>query len=336
MADRGYFHPVILKDRIIPGNIFLAPLAGFSDRAFRHICISHGASFTYTEMVSCEGILRNNEKTTLLTAPADNEHLYGIQLFTSVPDSAARAVEKASKFNPTLFDLNCGCPVPKVVRSGAGAALLKEPEKIGKIIRSMYNATDHPITVKIRSGWDAESINYDETAAAAVENGAVMVTLHARTRTQGYSGTANRDHIEDLQKKTFVPVFASGDIYSPQAAAEVMAVTGCAGVIFARGALGNPFVFQQTQDYFKTGSYQQPDVPQKLHAALEHLEYARHYLGEARACKEMKKHLCSYTKGIPGGATLRNKIVHVEEYEEYREIFMIFFGNGDGGKKDIK
>lgn len=319
------FHPVTIRNSHIDGNIFLAPLAGYTDKAFRTMCIDTGASLTYSEMVSAEGIIRENRKTLELLTPAEGEHFFGVQIFTGHTDSAARSVEHVLRFNPSLIDLNCGCPVPKVVRSGAGAALLKDPEKLGRIVRSISGNTDVPVTVKIRTGWDEDSLNYIETAQAARENGAAMICLHGRTRKQGYSGSAGLEHIKQLKEYMDIPVFGSGDLFTPEAVRFMLENTGCDGVMIARGAIGNPFIFQQCRSLLE-GSVPTADTDdtQKIEAALKHLDLSIHYAGEARAVKEMRKHLCAYTKGIEGGAALRNRLVHTSNTAEIKSILSSF------------
>jgi len=319
------FHPVTIQNIHIDGNIFLAPLAGYTDKAFRTMCIDTGASFTYSEMISAEGIIRENRKSLELLKPAEAEHLFGVQIFTGHPDSAARSVEHVLRFNPSLIDLNCGCPVPKVVRSGAGAALLRDPEKLGRIVRSIAGNTDLPVTVKIRTGWDEESLNYVETAQAARENGAAMICLHGRTGKQGYSGPASLEHIKQLKKHMDIPVFGSGDLFTPAAVRFMLENTGCDGVMIARGAIGNPFIFQQCRSLLEASvPAADADDAQKIEAALKHLDLSIHYFGETRAVKEMKKHFCAYTKGIEGGADLRNRLVHASNTAELRRILSSF------------
>ena len=321
MRDSLY-HPVKVGNVTIPGNLFLAPLAGFTDKAFRSICLARGASFTYSEMVSAEALARNSEKTRLLMERADNEENLGIQIFLPDEDTARRALPEILKANPTVIDINCGCPVPKVVKNGAGAALMRKPEIIGKIVKSLTNETDIPVTVKFRTGWDLNTINFLEFADYAVRGGASLLTMHARTRSQGYSGEADWNLLQELKNNVNVPVIGSGNIFSPQDALKMLKKTGVDGVLFARGALGNPFIFNRTAELLKTGNLPQVlNLQGKIGTAWEHLLLTAKYKGEATACREMKKQLCSYTKGEPGSAALRNKIVHAESIAEYREIF---------------
>lgn len=323
----GFYHDIKLPGCKIPGNLFLAPIAGFSDAAFRSICMDAGASMGFTEMVSCDGIIRNGEKTIAIMKRALNEKQFAIQVFTADPETALKSVPAVLKFNPDVIDLNCGCPVPKVVKNGAGSALMKDLPRLKEIVAALKDgvgaagATQPAISVKIRSGWDSSSINYLETAQAAVDAGAEMVSLHSRTRVQGYSGKAAWEHLKRLKDSINVPIIGSGDLFSAEAALAMFEQTGCDGVMFSRGALGNPWIFEQTRHLLETGGLlTAPTDEQKIKTALKHLESAVDFLGENRACKEMKKHLCSYTKGTEGAAAIRNRIVHAASFAEYREI----------------
>jgi len=316
------FHSVKIGNVTIPGNLFLAPLAGFTDKAFRSICINHGASFTYSEMVSAEALSRDSEKTKKLMERADNEKLLGIQIFLPDADTAKRSIKELLKANPTIIDINCGCPVPKVVKNGAGSALMRTPEKIKEIVKIISEETNIPVTVKFRTGWDLNSINYLSFAEAAIKGGASSLTMHGRTRSQGYSGEADWKSIKTLKSEFNVPVFGSGNVFSVEDAKQMLEETGVDGVLFARGAIGNPFIFERTKNFLQ---YNEPMVNNsidiKIKTAMEHLNLTAHYKGEQTACREMKKQLCSYTKGEEGSAALRNKIVRAETLEEYKEIF---------------
>jgi tRNA-dihydrouridine synthase B len=307
------------------GILFLAPVAGYTDRAFRSLCVEFGADLTYTEMVSVEALVRDSAKTLALTEPAENEAEYAVQLFGAKPDSFARAAERIGDRRVSLIDVNCGCPVPKVIKSGAGSALLKSPELVREIASALSGATDVPVTVKIRSGWDSSRINYLETADAAISGGASAITLHARTREQGYAGTANWDHVKTLKdflvgRGSSVPVFGSGDLFRAADAVSMLARTGCDAVMFARGALGNPFIFRETEALLagaaETAAYR-PSIEEVVEAARRHFELSLEYSGERLTCMEMKKHLCAYFKGFPHAAELRSRIVLARTRADY-------------------
>jgi len=319
------FHPVKIGNMTIRGNLFLAPLAGFTDQAFRSICISNGASFTFTEMVSAEALARGSEKTQNLMRRAENEKLLGIQIFLSNADTAKRAIPEILKANPTVIDINCGCPVPKVVKNGAGSALMQNPKKIEKIISVLTDNTDIPITVKFRTGWDLNSINYLDFAESAVKGGASLLTMHARTRSQGYSGEADWESLKKLKSNFDIPVIGSGNVFRAEDALQMLETTGVDGILFARGAIGNPFIFEKTRQLLQgEDPDESDDINNKIPTAMEHLSLSIHYKGKNIACREMKKQLCSYTKGMEGAAAIRNRIVHAESTQEYREIFKKF------------
>lgn len=306
----------------LDGNLFLAPTAGYSDVPFREICTELGSNLNFTEMVSCEAIIRDNERTKLIMQKAPSEKERAIQIFTGSPESAAKSVNKVQKFNPSIIDVNCGCPVPKILKSGAGSDLMKTPEKIRDIVKALTNETDTPITVKIRSGFTHETINFLECAEMAIEGGASMISLHPRTRSQGYSGTANWDHIKELKSHVDVPVIGSGDLFSPIDAERMLTETGCDGVMFARGIFGNPWLFPQTRELLLTGEITtNPDFRDRMAMAFKHLNLSIESYGLDVALKEIKKHLCSYTKGIPGAREVRDKLVRCNSLEEYQDVF---------------
>lgn len=326
--QEGSAHPanlyrkIKIKELELEGNLFLAPTAGYSDKPFREICTEMGSNLNFTEMVSCEALIRDNPKTLQIMQPAQNEKKFAIQLFTGNPDSAAKSVAKIMKFNPSLIDLNCGCPVPKILKSGAGSDLMKNPDKIRDIVAAISGETDLPVSVKLRSGFSMDSINYLECAHKAIAGGASMVSLHPRTRTQGYSGEANWEHIKVLKESISVPVIGSGDLYTPYDAKKMLEETGCDGVMFARGIFGNPYLFPQTRELLTEGLITtQPTFRDKMSLAFHHLELALDFYSEKVALKEMKKHFCSYTKGIPGAKETRDKLMRCETFNDYKRVF---------------
>jgi nifR3 family TIM-barrel protein len=290
--------------------------------AFRGLCAAYGSDMSYSEMLSAEGFIRNNRKTGALLERAENERFFGVQIFSGSPYSAAKAAAAISALRPppALIDLNCGCPVPKVIKTGAGAALLKNPRLVYDMVKAIRENANIPVTVKIRSGWDAASINYRETADAACQAGAALVCLHARTRAQLYAGNADWLHIADLKKTCPVPVFGSGDVLSARAAADMLSETLCDGVMFARGAIGNPFIFRETRVLLETGEAAPPSPEERLEMGRQHLARMVRAKGEELACREMRKHFVAYTKGLPGGARARAAIVSARTVEDYLRI----------------
>jgi nifR3 family TIM-barrel protein len=339
--------PVRIGSLELPGNLFLAPVAGYTDRAFRSICAEMGADFSFTELVSAEALARKPEQYglipglehnaagpgTILVKRGPGEKRYAVQLFGAEPEVFGRACALLAPLKPDAVDINAGCPVPKVVKTGAGSALMRDPLRLGRVVAAVVcSAGEHlngiPVTVKLRSGWDSSLINYAECARIAVEAGATMVSIHPRTRSQGYGGKSDWSHIADLSARLSVPVTGSGDLYTPEDALRMLAETQCSAVMFARGAMGNPFIFTQTKSFLTTGTWKPPEQVERMRIALRHLEMLAEDLGEKRACLEMRKQFCAYTKGtsgLPGinrGAALREKIVCAVTIAEYREILL--------------
>jgi tRNA-dihydrouridine synthase B len=327
--EKHFLKDIHLPNLTVRGNILLAPMAGYSDAAFRSLCLEHGAALCFTEMVSAEALSRGSMKTLELLKRAENETSLAVQIFAGRPHTAARAVRILSAYKPDLIDLNCGCSVPKILKSGCGAVLLKTPAVIKEIVHAMREETDACVSVKLRSGWDHESINYLAAAEAALKGGACLVSLHPRTRAQGFRETAALSHLSDLKAKISVPVLGSGDLFSAAGALKMLSETGCDGIMFARGALGNPFIFAQTRALAQGRCYPARTSGEKLSAALRQLSLAVRFQGEAKACREMRKHFCAYTKGIPRGAALRRRIVHAASEAEYRRLVQEYLSYGE-------
>ena len=320
------YHTVNIGGIELDGNIFLAPVAGYSDRSFRSICKEQGAAFTYTEMVSAEALVRNNWKTEELMARAENEDKYAVQIF----GGDAETMEKAAKIvleksHCECIDINCGCPVPKIVKTEAGSALTRDPERLGEIVKAVVRAAGDKavVTVKIRSGWDSKTITYREAAQKALDNGAHAITMHPRTKAQGYEGFSDWEKLKDLVEMVNgkVPVFGSGDLFKPEDAKRMLEETGCDGVMFARGAMGNPFIFKKTVQLLTQGFYDEIPASYRLEAAFRELEMLANDTNETHACMEMRKRFCAYSKGIEGGAELRAKTVHASTIADYHQIY---------------
>jgi len=326
--------PVKIGSLELAGNLFLAPVAGYFDRTFRSICVDYGADFSFTELASSEALIRGGKPTFDLIRRGENEKRYAIQLFGHNPENMYKAALALAPFRPEAVDINSGCPVTKVVKTGAGSALMKDPKLLGQIVEAVVRASkealgDVPVTIKMRSGWDSQNLNYPECGRIACEAGAAMVTLHSRTRAQGYEGTSNWSHLADLVSRLPIPVTGSGDLFSPEAAERMLRETGCAAVMFARGAEGNPFIFPATRSLINTGSWQEPPFEERIAVAFRHLNKLAKDIGESAACKEMRKQFCAYTKGspgktgAPGSAALRQRLVAAETIEDYKAILGI-------------
>lgn len=320
------YHPVKIGSVELNGNLFLAPVAGYSDRSFRSICVEQGAAFTYTEMVSAEALVRGNWKTEELMSRAENEKAYSVQIFGGDEDVMYDATKIVlEKSSCEVIDINCGCPVPKIVKTNAGSALTRDPDRLGKIVAAVKRAAEgkRAVTVKIRSGWDAQTITWKEAALAALENGADAITMHPRTKTQGYEGFSDWNKLRELVQLVNgkVPVFGSGDLFKPEDAKRMLEETGCDGVMFARGAMGNPFIFKKTIQLLKNGSYEEIPASERIKTAFNELEMLAQDTNEKHACMEMRKRFCAYSKGIEGGAELRAKTVHAATIADYHQIF---------------
>lgn len=315
----------MMEDRLV-----LAPLAGYTDKAFREIATSLGADITVTEMVSAEGLARDGEKTKELLERFDGEDRLIVQLFGPDADPVKRCIPFLKEFHPTQVDFNCGCPVPKVVKTGAGSALMRTPEKITEIVKVLKEETGLPVSVKFRLGWDNSSINYLAFAEAAVKGGADALTLHARTRAQGYEGKADRSAFTSLSQHFHSPelkLYASGDMFTPEDAISVINECGMDGVMFARGAIGNPFIFRETKEYLEIGSYTKPTIGEKIETAMHHYDLMVKYYGEYLASREMRKHAMAYIKGTPGASRCKLQLTTAKAREEYYQAFSLLESN---------
>jgi len=324
MSEQDLYHPVMIGNTQIKGNIFLAPLAGYTDVPFRTLCIEMGSDMTFTEMVSTEGLFRKGAKTFDLLKRAPNEKEYAIQLFMGSTDSLPGALEQLQAFEPTFIDINCGCPVPKVTKTGAGSAMMKNPPLITEIVKMITQTLPTPVSVKFRLGWDANSQNYLEFAQAALDGGASMLTLHARTRAQGYAPFADWTALRTLKEYCVqhgyaVPIFGSGDLFQADDAKRMLQETGIDGVMFARGAMGNPFIFQQTRALLTSKEEPIISIEQRIAIIVRHLDLMIAHYGEKSACTQMRKHTCSYLKGIANTAAVKAEVVKASTREDYWE-----------------
>ena len=287
----------------------LAPLAGISDRAFRYQCHRFGAGLTHTEMVSAKGLVHGNRKTRELLAVGEGEGPVGIQLFGSQPEIMAEAVASLEGSPAVLIDINMGCPVPKVVNNGEGAALLLDPARALALVQAARGATRLPLTVKMRVGYDQTPFDYCGFAAALEQAGCDALTVHGRTRAQYYTGRADRSKIAAIKRRVGIPVLGNGDVYRGQDALNLMEETGCDGVAVARGALGNPWIFQEIRALWQgEAAPAQPGPEEICQVMLDHLKGAVADKGPKVALREMRKHLAWYTKGMPKAAALRRAV----------------------------
>ena len=305
----------------LENNVFLAPMAGITDRPFRTLCHEMGSGLVYSEMVSAKGIYYNNENTKQLLDIGEEEMPAALQLFGSEPEIMGAMGKKIEGINAGIIDINMGCPVPKVVKNGEGSALMKTPELAGRIIKALVEMQKKPVTIKIRKGFDDTCINAVEMAQIAEENGASAVAVHGRTREQYYSGKADWDIIKKVKKAVSIPVIGNGDIFKPQDAADMLEYTGCDAVMIARGAQGNPWIFKRTIAYLENGILLDEPTPQeKVSMALRHARMLIDYKGEFVGVRQMRAHMAWYIKGVQGASVIRDKITQCESYEEMAEL----------------
>ncbi len=301
-------------------KLFLAPMAGITDRAFRQICKEHGADITVTEMISSRGIYYKDKKTKELLTFSNAERPIGIQLFGNEPEIMAYAVKVAEEYSPEFIDVNMGCPMPKIVNNGDGSALMKNPVLAGKIVEAMVKATTIPITVKFRAGYTSDTINAVEFAKVIEQSGASAIAVHPRTREQLYTGTADHSITAAVKDSVKIPVIANGDIFSPEDAKKVLEITKCDDLMIARGSYGNPFLFEQIKEYLKTGTYPEISVEERLTAALRQLELMCEFKPERQAIPEARKHMAWYMKGLYGGAKLKTKIFEASTKKDIYDL----------------
>lgn len=293
----------------INGIAALAPMAGVADRAFRELCVGFGASYCVGEMASAKGLVLGDRKSDELIMTADAERPMAIQLFGDDPDIMAQATVKALHFSPDIVDINMGCPTPKITGNGTGAALMRKPQLCGEIVRAVSAAAGEvPVTVKLRLGWDADSINFIEVAENCEKAGCKAITLHARTRAQMYAPSADWNRIAELKHAVSVPVIGNGDIFTADDAMRMLEQTGCDMVMVGRGALGNPWLFREINALYEhSAPLPESGIYEKMLVMKKHIDKLVEYKGEYMGMREARKHTAWYLKGFRGAARLRGE-----------------------------
>ena len=301
-------------------NIILGPMAGLTDRPFRFVCEKFEPGLVVTEMVSAKAIFYNDENTKKLMVTDNEKHPIAIQIFGSDEESMACAAKYVCEnTDADIIDINMGCPAPKVVKNGDGSKLLLDLDKVYSITKAVVDNSTLPVTVKIRKGWDNDHIVAVEAAKQIEKAGASAITIHGRTRSEFYTGTADWDIIKKVKESVSIPVIGNGDVTCPQDAEKMLKETGCDGVMISRATLGNPWIFSQTKEFLETGTYSEPSKKEKLETIIEHINLEIDEKGEYTGVREMRKHVCYYLKGMPNASEIRNEINHLESKEEVIE-----------------
>ena len=305
----------------LDNNIILAPMAGVTDLPFRLLCKEQGAGLVCTEMISAKAILYKNKNTDALMEIHPEEMPVSMQLFGSDPDIISEMAKQIEEHPFSVLDINMGCPVPKVVNNGEGSALMKNPKLVGEIVSAVVKAVKKPVTVKIRSGFDAEHINAVEIAKIIEDSGAGAVAVHGRTREQFYAGAADWEVIAKVKNAGSIPVIGNGDITDGEGAAKMLHDTGCDGIMIGRAARGNPWIFREITSYLENGTLPEPlSKKERKEMMLRHAKLQMQYKGEYTGVREMRKHISWYTAGMPHSAKLRDAVNAVENFAALEEL----------------
>ena len=295
----------------------LAPMAGVTDRAFREICSLFGVAYFTSEMISAKGLIYNSQKTFRMLERSEMESPFAIQLFGSEPEDFKKAVYLLSESKPDIIDINMGCPATKIVKENSGSALMKNPKLCGEIVKAAVSESKVPVTVKIRSGWNKNNINAVEVAKICEYNGASCVTVHGRTKEQGYSGISDLEVIKSVKDSVKIPVIGNGDVIDGNSAKRMKEYTGCDMIAVGRGAMGNPWIFSEINSAFNDEIlFIEPTLSERAEIMKLHIEKLCEYKGENVGIKEARKHIACYIKGIDGAANFRKLAFETKTKEE--------------------
>ncbi|HBG4090106.1 TPA: tRNA dihydrouridine synthase DusB [Clostridioides difficile] len=301
----------------LKNKVFLSPMAGVTDLPFRLICKEQGCGLLYTEMINGKALCYDDENTKKMLKIEEEEHPVAVQIFGSEPEFMGRAAEIMNDYSNEILDINMGCPAPKVVKNGDGSALMKNPKLAEEVLRAVVKNSKKPVTLKIRKGWDDNSVNAVEIAKIAEDCGISALAIHGRTREQFYTGKADWDIIAEIKKNLSIPVIGNGDVFTIEDSINMLDKTGCDAIMIGRGAQGNPWIFKRINHYMNTGEIlPEPTFNEKISTAIKHLKLAVEEHGEYVAVREMRKHIAWYLKGLRNSAKLRDEINKIEDYQE--------------------
>ena len=300
----------------LKNKVFLSPMAGVTDLPFRLICKEQNCGMLYTEMINGKALCYDDENTKKMLKIEDEEHPVAVQIFGSDPEFMGRAAEIMNAYPNEILDINMGCPAPKVVKNGDGSALMRNPKLAEEVLKSVVKNSTKPVTLKIRKGWDDNSVNAVEMAKIAEASGISALAIHGRTREQYYSGKADWDIITEIKNAINIPVIGNGDVFTVEDARNMLDKTGCDAIMIGRGAQGNPWIFKRINHYMETGEIlPEPTLEEKINTAVKHLNLAVREHGEYVAVREMRKHIAWYLKGLKGSAKVRDEINKITSYE---------------------
>nr|WP_207744187.1 tRNA dihydrouridine synthase DusB [Romboutsia sp. 1001713B170131_170501_G6] len=301
----------------LENKVFLSPMAGVTDLPFRLICKEQNCGMLYTEMINAKALCYDDENTKKMLKIEDAEHPVAVQIFGSDPEFMGRAAQIMNEYPNEVLDINMGCPAPKVVKNGDGSALMRNPKLAEEVLKAVVKNSDKPVTLKIRKGWDDNSVNAVEIAKIAEACGISALAIHGRTREQYYSGKADWDIIGEIKKNISIPVIGNGDVFTVEDARNILDKTNCDAIMIGRGAQGNPWIFKRINHYMQTGEIlPEPTLEEKINTSIKHLDLAVKEHGEYVAVREMRKHIGWYLKGLKNSARVRDEINKIESHEE--------------------
>ena len=301
----------------LDNEVFLSPMAGVTDLPFRLICKEKGCGMLYTEMINAKALCYDDENTKKMLKIEDEEHPIAVQIFGSDPEYMGKAAAIMNQYPNEILDINMGCPAPKVIKNGDGSALMRNPKLAAEVLKAVVKNSEKPVTLKIRKGWDDDSVNAVEIAKIAEECGISALAIHGRTREQFYSGKADWDIIAEIKQSINIPVIGNGDVFEVQDAVNMLEKTKCDAIMIGRGAQGNPWIFKRINHYMRTGEIlPEPTLEEKITTAIKHMNLAVAEHGDYVAVREMRKHIGWYLKGLKNSARYRDQINKITDYKE--------------------